>query len=299
VVFANGVKIYFDNLVPVEYLKQYDAHYKEVFNTHSLGIDETPLPVIDRGKKGSTHKGYYWVYYNTLNKLVIFKYEPGRDGQCPKEMLHGYKGHIHVDGYSAYTQFENTTDIIVSNCWAHARRKFIEAQTFDNTKASEVLTLIAQLYGIEKKCREEDFTNEQIREERQTRSVPILEDLHLVLKNQQETSLPGSPLGRAIEYTLKRWNKLNVFTQEGYLPIDNNLVENSIRPVAIGRRNWLFAGSHEAAQRSAMLYSLFATCKLHDIEPVKWLTEVLTKIKDHPINKIKELLPQNYYTKPE
>jgi hypothetical protein len=123
------------------------------------------------------------VYYNTLNKLVIFKYEPGRDGQCPKEMLHGYKGHIHVDGYSAYTQFENTTDIIVSNCWAHARRKFIEAQTFDNTRASEVLTLIAQLYGIEKKCREEDFTNEQIREERQTRPVPILEDLHLVLKN--------------------------------------------------------------------------------------------------------------------
>jgi len=116
VVFASGVKISFDNLVPVEYLNQYDAHHKEVFNTHSLGIDETPLPVIDRVKKGSTHKGYYWIYYNTLNKLVIYKYEPGRDGQCPKEILHGYKGHIHVDGYSAYTQFENTTDIIVSNC---------------------------------------------------------------------------------------------------------------------------------------------------------------------------------------
>jgi hypothetical protein len=275
----------------------YDALRQEVFDTHSLGIDETPLKVMDRDKKGTTHKGYYWVYYNTLNKLVMFKYEPGRDGQCPRDMLRGYKGHIHVDGFSAYTQFENTPDIIVSNCWAHARRKFIDAQSFDNARASEVLTLIAELYGIEKHCREQHFNAAQIKEARQAQSAPILEALHLVLKNQQITSLPNSPIGKAIEYTLKRWIKLNVFTQEGFLPIDNNLVENSIRPVAIGRKNWLFAGSHEAAQRSAMLYSLFATCKLHNIEPIQWLTEVLSVIKDHPINKIKELLPQNYYTR--
>jgi transposase len=104
-------------------------------------------------------------------------------------------------------------------------------------------------------------------------------------------------LGKAIQYTLSRWQKLNVFTQEGFLPIDNNLVENSIRPIAIGRKNWLFAGSHDAAGRSAMLYSLFATCRLHNVEPMKWLTEVLAKIKDHPINKIKQLLPQNYYAR--
>ena len=276
----------------------YDALRQEVLNTPSLGIDETPLKVIDRNKKGTTHQGYYWVYYNTLNKLVMFKYEPGRDGKCPRDMLRDYKGHIHVDGFSAYTQFENTDDIIVSNCWAHARRKFIDAQSFDNARASEVLTLIAQLYGVEKKCREHDLNVAQIKELRQEQSVPILEALELVLKNQQATSLPDSPLGKAINYTLKRWAKLTVYTQEGYLPIDNNLVENSIRPVAIGRKNWLFAGSHEAAQRSAMLYSLFATCKLHNIEPMKWLTEVLSIIKDHPINKIKELLPQNYYTRP-
>ena len=272
----------------------YDALRQEVLNTHSLGIDETPLKVIDKNKKGTTHQGYYWVYYNTLNNLVLFKYQPGRDGGFPKEMLNGYKGHIHVDGYGGYTQFENTTDIIVSNCWAHARRKFIDAQKFDNAKASEVLTLIAQLYGVEKHCRENHFTSDQIKQARQQQSVPILAAIELVLKTQLTTSLPNSPLGKAIQYTLSRWNKLNVYTQEGFLPIDNNLVENSIRPIAIGRKNWLFAGSHEAAQRSAMLYSLFATCKLHNIDPMQWLTEVLAKIKDHPINKIKELLPQNY-----
>ena len=274
----------------------YDALRQEVLNTHSLGIDETPLKVIDKDKKGTTHQGYYWVYYNTLNSLVLFNYQPGRDGGCPKEMLDGYKGHIHVDGYGSYTQFENTADIIVSNCWAHARRKFIDAQKFDDAKASEVLALIAQLYGVEKHCRENYFTSDQIKHERQEKSVPILASIKLVLEMQLITSLPNSPLGKAIQYTLSRWNKLNVYTQEGFLPIDNNLVENSIRPIAIGRKNWLFAGSHEAAQRSAMLYSLFATCKLHNIDPMQWLTEVLAKIKDHPINKIKELLPQNYYS---
>ena len=273
----------------------YDALRQEVLNTHSLGIDETPLKVIDKSKKGTTHQGYYWVYYNTLNNLVLFNYRPGRDGGCPKDLLDGYKGHIHVDGYSAYTQFENTPDIIVSNCWAHARRKFIEAQSFDNARASEVLTLIAQLYAVEKHCREHHFTTEQIKQAREEKSIPLLADIHLVLKKQLTTSLPSSPLGKALHYTLSRWDKLQVFTQEGFLPIDNNLVENSIRPIAIGRKNWLFAGSHEAAQRSAMLYSLFATCKLHNVEPMQWLKEVLSKIKDHPINKIKELLPQHYY----
>ena len=272
----------------------YDALRQEVLNTHSLGIDETPLKVLDRSKKGTTHQGYYWVYYNTLNNLVLFNYQPGRDGACPKEMLHGYKGHIHVDGYSAYTQFENTSDIIVSNCWAHARRKFIDAQSFDNAKASAVLALIAQLYGVEKHCRENNFTTVQKKQARQQQSVPILAAIHLVLTTQLSTTIPNSPLGKAIQYTLSRWQKLNVYTQEGFLPVDNNLVENSIRPIAIGRKNWLFAGSHEAAARSAMLYSLFATCRLHNIEPMQWLTEVLSKIKDHPINKIKELLPQNY-----
>ncbi len=273
----------------------YQAHRREVLNTVSLGIDETPLKVIDKSKKGTTHQGYYWVYYNTSSKLVMFNYQPGRDGQCPKDMLGDYKGHIHVDGYSAYTQFENTDNITVSNCWAHARRKFIDAQSFDNARSGEVLSLIAQLYAIEKYCRENNFTTAQIKEQRQDQSIPVLNKIHEVIKTQLLTALPSSPLGMALQYTLNRWQKLNVYTQEGFLPIDNNLVENSIRPIAIGRRNWLFAGSHQAAQTSAMLYSLFATCKLHNIEPVQWLTEILSKIKDYKINRIHELLPQNYH----
>lgn len=275
----------------------YEAHLKEVLAAQSLGVDETPLKVIDKSKKGTTHQGYYWVYYNTSNKLVLFDYQKGRDGQSPKKMLSNYQGYLQVDGYTAYTQFENSEGIKVLNCWAHARRKFIDAQKFDNERASEILTLIAQLYGIEKHCRENSFTSDQIKLYRQAHAIPILNTLHEVLKRQLNATVPSSPLGMALQYTLNRWAKLNVYTQEGFLAIDNNLVENSIRPVAIGRKNWLFAGSHEAAQRSAMFYSLFATCKLHNIDPILWLTDVLTKIKDHKINKIQELLPQNYYSK--
>jgi transposase len=207
-------------------------------------------------------------------------------GNAPKTCWANYKGHIHVDGYSAYTQFENTDDITVSNCWAHARRKFIDAQDFDNARSGEVLSLIAQLYEVVKYCSVNNFTTAQIKEQRQDQSVPVLLQIHEVIKTQLLTALPSSPLGMALQYTLNRWKKLNVYTQEGFLPIDNNLVENSIRPIAIGRRNWLFAGSHQAAQRSAMLYSLFATCKLHNIEPVQWLTEILSKIKDYKINRL-------------
>ena len=182
----------------------YNALSQEVLNTHSLGIDETPLKVLDKNEKGTTHQGYYWVYYNTLNNLVLFNYQPGRDGACPKEMLHGYKGHIHVDGYGGYTQFDSMPDIIVSNCWAHARRKFIDASSFDDVKASEVLTRIGQLYGVEKHCRENNFTVAQIQQERQQKSVPILADLHSILTKQLATTLPKSPLVLSLEPTLSK-----------------------------------------------------------------------------------------------
>ncbi len=124
--------------------------------------------------------------------------------------------------------------------------------------------------------------------------LPLLTTLHQSLQTQLITSLPKSPLGMALQYTLARWDKLNVYTSNGNLRIDNNLVENTIRPVAIGRKNYLFAGNHEAAQRSAMLYSLFATCKLHNVNPIQWLTYVFENINDHKINTIDQLLPQNY-----
>jgi transposase len=281
-------------------LPLFEAHERQVLSTgrcaqtNYLGVDETPIRVLDKTKKGTTHQGYYWIYYNTLSRQVLFKYQTGRAAQWPRETLANYKGYLQTDGYAGYDQFDAAPGITTLNCWAHARRKFIDAQSFDNAKAGEVLTQIQLLYAIERHCTENKYTPDEVKKYRQQEAVPVLETLHGILQTQLTSSLPKSPLGVALQYTLARWDKLNVYTRDGNLRIDNNLVENSIRPVAIGRKNYLFAGNHEAAQRSAMLYSLFATCKLHNVNPIQWLTYVFENINDHKINAIEELLPQNY-----
>lgn len=283
--FKNGCNL----ITPV-----FEAHERRVLQTNYLAVDETPLKVLDKTKKGTTHQGYYWVYYNTQSRQVLFKYQTGRSAEWPKETLKNYQGYLQTDGYAAYNQFDNVEGITTLNCWAHARRKFIDAQNFDNAKASEVLMQIQSLYAVEKHCVENNYTADEIKNYRQQYAVPLLTTLHQTLQTQLLNSLPKSPLGIALQYTLARWDKLSVYTRDGNLRIDNNLVENSIRPVAIGRKNYLFAGNHEAARRSAMLYSLFATCKLHNVNPIEWLTYVFENINDHKINNIEQLLPQNY-----
>ena len=272
----------------------YQAHERQVLRTNYLSVDETPIKVLDKSKKGTTHQGYFWIYYNTESRQVLFKYQTGRAAEWPKETLKNYKGYLQTDGYSAYQHFDDVEGITTLNCWAHARRKFIDAQSFDNAKASEVLTQIQLLYAAEKHCVENNYIPDEIKQYRQQHAVPLLATLHQILQTQLRNSLPKSPLGMALQYTLSRWDKLNVYLRDGNLRIDNNLVENSVRPVAIGRKNFLFAGNHEAAGRSAMLYSLFATCKLHQVNPIEWLTYVFENINDHKINAIEELLPQNY-----
>ncbi len=275
-------------------LPLFEAHQRQVLSTNYLSVDETPIKVLDKTKKGTTHQGYYWVYYNTISRQVLFTYQTGRGAEWPKETLKDYQGYLQTDGYSAYDQFEDVEGITPLNCWAHARRKFIDAQSFDNQKASEVLGQIQLLYGVEKHCTESKYDADAITNYRQQKAVPILETLHQLLQAQLTNSLPKSPLGMALQYTLGRWDKLKVYIRDGNLRIDNNLVENSIRPIAIGRKNYLFAGNHQAAQRSAMLYSLFATCKLHQVNPIEWLTYVFENINNHKINAIEQLLPQNY-----
>jgi len=246
----------------------FEAHERQVLQTKYLTVDETPIKVLDKTKKGTTHQGYYWVYYNTMSRQVLFKYQTGGVAEWPKETLKNYQGYLQIDRYAAYNQFDNVEGIIPLNSWAHARRKFIDAQSFDNAKATEVLTQIQLLYAVEKHCVENNYTQDEIKIYRQYHSVPLLATLHKILQIQLLNNLPKSPLGIALQYTLSRWDKLKVYLRDGNLRIDKNLIENSIGPVAIGRKNYLFAGNHEAAQRSAMLYSLFATCKLHNVNPV-------------------------------
>lgn len=272
-------------------LPLYDVLKKKILNSDYLHADETGIKVLDKDKKGSTHQGWFWVYHNSIERMVLFDYQPTRGRAAPHELLKNYKGHLQTDGYNVYDIFKQNKDITVLNCVAHARRMFFEAQPNDAIRSEAALGFIQQLYAIERYIKDQKFTNDQIQSERQQKSVPILNQFNPWLKINLLEVLPKSPIGKAIAYTLERWKELTVYTTDGKLNIDNNPVENSIRPIAIGRKNYLFAGSHDAAQRSAMLYSLLGTCKLNDINPVTWLKNTLIAIPNHPVNRLEELLP--------
>lgn len=270
----------------------YEGLKKEVLKTNYLHADETPIRVLDRGKKGESHKGYYWVYQNSTGNIVIFDYQEGRGREGPLEMLQGFEGYLQTDGYQVYDHFDTREQIRQIHCMAHARRKFAESVDNDKTRSEYALSEIQKLYAIERACKEEGLEYMEIKTRRQEKSVPVLTSLGRWMKEQYMHALPKSNIGEALAYSIKRWDTLSRYTENGMLNIDNNPVENSIRPVALGRKNYLFARSHEAAKRSGMLYSLFGTCKMHGIEPYSWLKNVLQKISSHPINKIQELLPQ-------
>ncbi len=271
-----------------------EALLKLILQSNYLHADETPAKVLDKNKKGTTHRGYYWVYHNSIDGLVWFDYRENRGREGPGEILKDFKGYLQTDGYAVYDFFKEKGDVTVLHCMAHARRKFFEAKDNDTATAEYALEQIGLLYAIERKAKEQQLTVEQIRHLRQKESVPVLELLGQWMKEAYIKALPKSTIGKALGYSIQRWPELMLYATDGKLNIDNNPVENSIRPVAIGRKNYLFAGSHEAAKRSAMLYSLMGTCKLHGINPFIWLRDVLQRINNHPINKIAELLPHNW-----
>lgn len=175
---------------------------------------------------------------------------------------------------------------------AHARRKFDESKDNDIARASYALTEIQKLYALERHARTEDLSWDQRYDMRQEKSVPILTDLKNWMLENYKAVLPKSTIGQAFHYSLERWDKLMLYTADGKLEIDNNLVENAIRPVAIGRKNYLFAGSHNGARRAAMLYSFLGTCKINDVNPFDWLRHVLSKIPTAPVNNLGILLPR-------
>jgi transposase len=272
----------------------YEALKAEVLKSSYLHADETPIKVLDKDKKGHTHRGYYWVYGNSIKKIVFFDYQQSRGREGPTGILENFRGYLQTDGYTAYEIFDRQHDISLMHCMAHARRMFHEALQNDEARASYALECIGKLYLIEKICKEQSLNAAEIKEVRRQKSVPILDSLGKWMKEQYMQVTPKSSIGKALAYSIERWKRLSLYTENGMLSIDNNPVENSIRPVAVGRKNYLFAGSHEAAQRSAMLYSLFGTCKMHGIEPYWWLRNVLETIADHPINRITELLPHRF-----
>ena len=206
-------------------------------------------------------------------------------------MLKNYQGFLQTDGYGVYDKYDKQNGVTLIHCMAHARRYFENALDNDKARAEYVLKQIQLLYAVERTAREQNYNNEKRYDERQTNSLPILLELQHWLKDNINQVTPQSPIGKAITYTLTRWDKLCIYAHNGHLEIDNNPVENAIRPVALGRKNYLFAGSHEAAQRAAIIYSLIATCKANNIEPYAWLKKTLTIINDYKVNMIYQLIP--------
>jgi transposase len=209
--------------------------------------------------------------------------------------LKDFSGIIQTDGWHVYEGVAaRQKDITQICCMAHARRKFVEALLYDKELAEYALAKFSALYEIERNCKQQGLCYDEITKVRQDKAVPILNELHQWMINQYKSLLPSAHITSAIGYCLERWDRLTYYVKDGMLKPDNNPVESSIRPVAIGRKNYLFAGSHKGAHRLAMIYSLVGTCSMNNINPYEWLRDVISKINDCPLSKVHELLPQNW-----
>jgi len=226
-------------------------------------------------------------------RIIIFDYQTGRSGRHAQSFLENWQGHLLVDDYGGYKalfaekQTESCTELA---CWAHARRKFFDLhQANSNLMALEALQRIGNLYTIEAEGK--DLTIAERQQLREEKSLPELEALHDWLVQTRAQTANGGGSAKALDYTLKRWVSLIRYAQTGHLPIDNNPVENVIRPIAIGKKNWLFTGSERAGQRAAAIQTLLGTAQLNGLNPSDWLKDILTKLPIWPNNRIDELLP--------
>ncbi|CDT33773.1 transposase [Sphingobacterium sp. PM2-P1-29] len=279
-------------------LEKLEPLYEQlVFDTKAQGylqVDETPIKVLDSDKKGAAHSGYYWVYHAPEKGTVLFDYSPTRGGIAAVPMLWNFKGYLQTDGYAVYEKYGKKKEVTHLACWAHARREFEKALDNDKVRAEKALLMIQKLYAVERKAKQENLSAEQIKEIRLSESLPIINELGKWIFEEIKNTLPKSQIGKAMAYAYARWDALSAYLNDGNLLIDNNLVENAIRPVALGRKNYLFAGSHEAAQRAAMIYSFFAICKKHEVNPFEWLKHTLENIMSINHKNLKELYPQNF-----
>lgn len=277
----------------------YRALKRETLANIYLQADETGCKVQQAGKKGSCHAGFFWAYHAPADGLVFFDYQKSRDHTGPEKILKDFKGVLQTDAYKAYQKlFKNSKTVTQLYCMAHIRREFDEAAGHDLARASYAVKEIAKLYGIEKKIRESSppMAEDQIVNLRMKEAKPILDEMKAWLLQQQAQKLPG-PIGKAVAYALPLWDNMYVYLLHGHLQIDNNGIENAIRPIAIGRKNYMFCGSHQSAQNAAMIYSLFATCHKHGVNPHEWLTDVLRKINDPDYEgKFSDLLPHRWKT---
>lgn len=270
----------------------YDYLWQSQVRCGYLQVDETTIKVLESEKKNAAHLGYYWVYNDPVGQIPMFKYERGRSGQFPTQQLASFTGFLQTDGYAGYHKLAQKQHITHLSCWAHARREFERALPNDKARAEIALGFIQKLYQIEKDSQE--LSIEQKKEIRLEKALPIHNAYFKWVAQQRDQVLPKSQISKAISYSIERYESLMAYLYNGNLHIDNNQVENSIRPIALGRKNYLFAKTHDSAQRAAIIYTFLAICKKHDVNPTAWLKETLLKINSTSIQNLSTLLPQNF-----
>lgn len=272
-----------------------EMHRQLIADSFLIQGDETTLKIQDENVKDKCALGYLWPYVGD-GKLAVFEFIDSRAKEGPTNFLTDFKDrYLMSDGYAGYNKVISDNHLKHLMCWAHARRKFFEAKELAPPFTENVLALIGELYAVERPPdKKEKLSPQQRHDLRQAKSRSVLEKIKALLENPGMTILPKNNVEEAIAYTLNHWQQLNRFLDDGRLPIDNNLVESAIRPVALGRKNWLFAGSYEGAKRLAIFYSLVATCKLNDINPYEYFYDILPKVAAYPCNKIADLTPANW-----
>lgn len=268
---------------------------RQILASKKIHTDDTFIPVQDKSRT-QVRKGYLWPYLDMAGN-VYFDYTTARNRDGPESILTGYTGHIQADAFWGYDNLYGDDKATETGCWGHARRKFHDALETAPARAHEMLALIAELYVIERKAINDGLDADEIKTLRQTYSKPIIQDQIKILLDrwdQDATILPKSPLRTAITYALNQWEALKEYLNDGMLSIDNSLAEGVIKLIALGRRNWLFAGSDAGAKRAAILYSLIASCRLCQVDPLVYLRDVLERINTHPASRIADLLPHRW-----
>lgn len=273
----------------------YDTLQRAVIDSDYLQVDESTIKVLDRTKKGKTHLGYQWVYRNPLNGLIFFEYRRGRGAAGVMERLANFTGYLQTDGYKAYQKFLRQHPKVTGvSCGSHIRRKFHDALDNNRRCAEHVLTQMQMLYRVEAHCRKRGRSAAERLALRRRVSKPVYAELLKWIEVERASNLSTDAYGKALRYAADQLPKLTAVFKDGRIELDNNLIENSIRPLALGRKNYMFAGSHKGAQRAAMMYSFFGTCKQLDINPREWLCDVLKRIAEYPKLQLRELLPDQW-----
>lgn len=270
-----------------------------IFEGNVLFTDDTVIPLQEKGN-GKLKKARMWVYVRegTGPPLTVYEFSIDRTKKRPLEFLDGYKGYVHADAYSGYDELFRKAGITEVGCWAHARRKFDEAVSSRPREATDILARIARLYHeVETPCK--DRTPQERKSFRQEHATPILDGIFEKIDALRNQTIPSEPLRKAIDYALNQRKALYRFLEDGRLRPDNNLAENAMRPVALGRKNWLFVGSERGGKAAALYMSLVKSCKDCNINPWEYFDDMLRRIMSHPVSRLRELLPDQWKPLPK